>query len=67
MGRGDRRAWSRTSASPGAARKAGDIKTSGQVTFNELGHGQTEVTVTLQWVVPASQGGETLAGLFAAP
>lgn len=38
-----------------------------QVTFNDLGQGQTEVTVTLQWVVPASKGGETLAGLVADP
>ncbi len=49
------------------SKETSDIKTSGQVTFNDLGHGQTEVTVTLQWVVPASKGGETLTGLFADP
>jgi uncharacterized membrane protein len=45
----------------------GDIKTSGQVTFNELGNGQVEVTVTMQWVIPPSLGGETLADLVAHP
>jgi len=49
------------------SKETSDIKTSGQVTFNELGNGQTEVTVTLQWVVPASKGGEKLVGLFADP
>lgn len=49
------------------SKETSDIKTSGQVTFNDLGDGQTEVTVTLQWVVPASKGGEKLAGLFADP
>jgi len=42
-------------------------KTSGQVTFLELGTGQTQVNVTAQWVVPASEGGETLAGLMVDP
>src|SRR3990170_5393197 len=49
------------------SKETSDIKTSGQVTFNDLGQGQTEVTVTLQWVVPASKGGEKLMGLFADP
>jgi uncharacterized membrane protein len=49
------------------SKETSDIKTSGQVTFKDLGKGQTEVTVTLQWVVPASKGGETLMGLFANP
>jgi uncharacterized membrane protein len=49
------------------SKETSDIKTSGQVTFNDLGQGQTEVTVTLQWVVPASKGGETLMGIFANP
>ena len=44
-----------------------DIKTSGQVTFNDLENGQVDVTVTLQWVIPASLGGETLAELVANP
>ena len=43
------------------------IKTSGQVTFVELGNGQTQVNLTIQWVVPRSKGGETLAGLLADP
>jgi uncharacterized membrane protein len=49
------------------SKETSDIKTSGQVTFNDLGKGQTEVTVTLQWVVPPSKGGEKLAGLVADP
>jgi len=49
------------------SKETSDIKTSGQVTFNDLGKGQTEVTVTLQWVVPAAKGGETLMGLVADP
>jgi uncharacterized membrane protein len=49
------------------SKETSDIKTSGQVTFNDLGRGEVEVTVTLQWVVPASKGGEKLAGLFADP
>ncbi len=49
------------------SKETSDIRTSGQVTFNDLGQGQTEVTVTLQWVVPISKGGETLTGLFADP
>jgi uncharacterized membrane protein len=43
------------------------VKTSGMVTFAELGNGQTQVTLTMQWVVPASKGGETLADLLAHP
>ena len=49
------------------SKETSDIKTSGQVTFNDLGKGQTEITVTLQWVVPASKGGEKLASLVADP
>ena len=49
------------------SKETSDIKTSGQVTFNDLGKGQTEVTVTLQWVVPASKGGEKLASLVTDP
>lgn len=48
------------------SKEGSDVKTSGQVTFKDL-KGQTEVTVTLQWVVPASWGGETLAGLVTNP
>jgi uncharacterized membrane protein len=49
------------------SREGSAIKTSGQVTFVELGTGQTQVNLTIQWVVPASKGGETLAGLFTDP
>src|SRR5690349_5943572 len=49
------------------SRDGGDIKTSGQVTFNDLGHGQTEVTVTLQYVPPAGKLGEVVAQLFSDP
>jgi uncharacterized membrane protein len=49
------------------SRDGSKVKTSGQVTFLELGTGQTQVNVTMQWVIPASKGGETLAGLFADP
>jgi uncharacterized membrane protein len=49
------------------SREGCTIKTSGQVTFAELGTGQTQVNLTIQWVVPASKGGETLAGLITDP
>jgi uncharacterized membrane protein len=49
------------------SREDSSIKTSGQVTFVELGTGQTQVNLTIQWVVPARRGGETLAGLVADP
>ena len=37
------------------------------VTFTELGNGQTQVTLMMQWVIPASKGGETLAELVGRP
>ncbi len=49
------------------SREGSEIKTSGQVTFVELGTGQTQVNVTMQWVIPASKGGEKLAALVADP
>jgi uncharacterized membrane protein len=49
------------------SREGSTIKTSGQVTFVELGNGQTQVNLTIQWVVPASKGGEKLAGLLTDP
>jgi uncharacterized membrane protein len=49
------------------SREGSTIKTSGQVTFVELGTGQTQINLTIQWVVPASKGGEKLAGLLADP
>lgn len=45
----------------------GDLKTSGQVTFNQLPNGQTEVTVLLQYVPPAGKAGEAFAELLAHP
>jgi uncharacterized membrane protein len=49
------------------SRDESPIKTSGQVTFVELGTGQTQVNVTMQWSVPKKMGGETLANLLADP
>jgi uncharacterized membrane protein len=49
------------------SRDDGDIKTSGQVTFNQLPQGQTEITVTLQYVPPAGAVGEFIAKLFSDP
>ncbi len=45
----------------------GDIKTSGQVTFNELPDNQVEVTVMLKYVPPAGLAGEIVAELFGSP
>ncbi len=44
-----------------------DVKTSGQVTFRELGPNETEVTVMLRYDPPAGAAGEALAELFANP
>jgi uncharacterized membrane protein len=44
-----------------------NVKTSGQVTFNELPDNQTEVTVTMHYVPPAGVAGEVAAALFANP
>jgi len=49
------------------SRDGGDIKTSGQVTFNELSQGQTEITVMLQYVPPTGKIGEFVAQLFSDP
>jgi len=49
------------------SREGSSIKTSGQVTFVELGNGQAQVNLTIQGVAPASKGGEKLAGLFVDP
>ncbi len=45
----------------------GDIKTSGQVTFNDLPHGETEITVMLKYVPPGGLAGEIADKLFANP
>jgi uncharacterized membrane protein len=44
-----------------------NVKTSGQVTFNQLPNNQTEVTVTMHYVPPAGILGEVAAQLFANP
>lgn len=49
------------------SKEGSDVKTSGQVTFKDLGNGQTEVTVTMLWVVPAAKGGTALMDLVAHP
>jgi uncharacterized membrane protein len=49
------------------SRDGGDIKTSGQVTFNSLSHDQTEITILLQYVPPAGKLGEFIANLFSDP
>lgn len=46
---------------------ATNVKTSGQVTFNELPDNQTEITVTMHYVPPAGVAGEVVAELFANP
>jgi uncharacterized membrane protein len=43
------------------------VRTSGQVTFNELPDGQTEITVTLHYVAPGGAAGEKLAALLTDP
>lgn len=43
------------------------VKTSGQVTFNELSPVETEVTVTLHYDPPAGLAGEVAAQLFGNP
>jgi uncharacterized membrane protein len=45
------------------SKEGSSVKTSGQVTFNELPKGQTEVTVTMQYVAPAGKAGEAVAKL----
>lgn len=51
-------AWSSTN---------GDIKTSGQVTFNELANDEVEVTVMLRYIPPGGAIGDLVASLFADP
>jgi uncharacterized membrane protein len=51
-------AWSST---------GGDIKTSGQVTFNALPDNEVEVTVMLRYIPPAGIAGDLFASLFGDP
>ena len=49
------------------SRDGGDIKTSGQVSFNELGTNQTEVHVILKYEPPAGVAGDIVAKVFSNP
>lgn len=49
------------------SRDSGDITTSGQVLFKELGPNQTHITVTLQYAPPAGKLGEVVAKIFSDP
>ncbi|HEX2980647.1 MAG TPA: SRPBCC family protein [Anaerolineaceae bacterium] len=46
---------------------AGDVKTSGQVTFTQLGREETQITVILYYVPPAGLAGDLVAKLFGNP
>jgi uncharacterized membrane protein len=45
----------------------GNIKTSGEVTFNDLNSNETQVNVTMQYVPPAGKAGEVVAHVIDAP
>jgi uncharacterized membrane protein len=45
----------------------GSLTTSGQVTFNQLSHDETQVTVTMQYTAPGGKVGDWLAGALANP
>ena len=45
----------------------GDIKTSGQVTFNALPNNEVEVTIMLRYIPPAGVVGDLFAALFSDP
>lgn len=49
------------------SRDNGDITTSGQVTFTELGNDQTEIHVVLKYDPPAGVVGDIVAKLFSNP
>jgi uncharacterized membrane protein len=55
MEEGKRLAWN--------SKEGSEVKTSGQVVFTQLPHGETQVTVTLM-VVPQGKVGGAAAGLF---
>src|SRR5512145_1794467 len=59
MDKYQRIAWSSKDNSP--------LKTSGQVTFKELPHDETEVTVMLHYEPPAGIAGDVAAALFGNP
>jgi uncharacterized membrane protein len=45
----------------------GDIKTSGQVTFMDLPQGETEMTVSMQYVPPAGKVGDAVSKVLVDP
>ena len=45
----------------------GDLRVSGQVTFKELPHAQTEITLTMHYEAPAGKLGEFVGNLFDDP
>lgn len=45
----------------------GDLKTSGQVTFNNLPNNETEVTVMMQYIPPAGKAGEVASKILDDP
>ena len=45
----------------------GDIKTSGQVTFNDMSNNETEMTVRMQYVPPAGKAGAFLSKVLENP
>ena len=47
--------------------RKGSVTTSGQVTFNPLPEGQTEVTVVMSYSAPGGTAGKTVARLLANP
>ena len=47
--------------------REGSVTTSGQVTFNSLPDGQTEVTVVMQYSPPGGKAGQAVAELIANP
>ncbi len=49
------------------SKQLSDLKTSGQVTFNPLPHGETQITVTLHYDPPAGWAGDLVADLFGNP
>ena len=49
------------------SRGDGTVTTSGQVTFTELGTGQTQIHVILNWTPPAGKVGEVVANVTSNP
>lgn len=43
------------------------MKTSGQVTFTDLGNGETQITVLMQYIPPGGAAGDIAGKLFSNP